>query len=211
MASWFPVRTSRNGQKQDFSIVHGEPVSNSWLLMAVYGPLQVATREAFWNNIHSIQDKHPLPWLIFGDLNSTLFDAEKNGPGSSSKYSRSSKAFRNAVANLGLIGLGASRGTYMWRNRRCGFAHCRARLDRALCDTRWRCLHPKAGVSVLVASFSDQNPLLLNTSIESPVPRRFKFEAAWTRDSCSTLVVQKAWLSYSNHSHQRVRRETESY
>ncbi|PON91059.1 Endonuclease/exonuclease/phosphatase [Trema orientale] len=89
-------------------------------------------------------------------------------------------------------------GRYTWRNGRRGLAFAKVRLDRALCDEQWRRLYPAASVTMHPATFSDHNPLLKKVFSMMQGKRSFKFQAAWTRDNRSSLVVKKAWISYSS-------------
>jgi hypothetical protein len=53
---------------------------------------------------------------------------------------------------------------------------------------------PKASVIHLGAVNSDHNPLLVDTNPnEKVIPRPFRFEAMWIRDSRCGGVIKKAW------------------
>lgn len=179
-------------------LVYSGSFSNPWLLSAIYGPPKVSNRAAFWESINSILKNYDCPWLLVGDLNSTMSDDERFRPRDLRSSQRACQGLRNVVTNLGLIDLGSIGGKFSWQNRRLGLVHARARFDRALCDVKWQSLFPHLVVFLLPATISDHNPLLLDTNQQDKTPRPFKFKTAWTCDHRSTLVIQKTWQSYSH-------------
>ncbi|PON97171.1 Endonuclease/exonuclease/phosphatase [Trema orientale] len=143
-------------------LVYLEPSPTPWTLSALYGPSRVSDRPAFWNKIGALKERFNNPWLLVGDLNGTLLNNERAGPGVSRFAHRSSQPLRQMVENVGLIDLGVAGGKYTWRNGRRGMAFARARLDRALCDDQWRRLYPSTRVTMLPATFSDHSPLIID-------------------------------------------------
>ncbi|PON84034.1 Endonuclease/exonuclease/phosphatase [Trema orientale] len=119
-------------------IVHCEPSLEPWMLAAVYGPSRDIERATFWEKVKNEASVSNLPWLLVGDLNSTLFSSERSGLGTSRHAQQRSTTLCRCVEELGLIDLGVIGGKFSWRNRRFGKAFTQARLDRALCNMRWR-------------------------------------------------------------------------
>ena len=73
-------------------------------------------------------------------------------------------------------------------------ANIKERLDQCLCDQEWQSLFPKAGVRHLCSSNSDHNPIMLDTFLDANIlTRSFRFEAMWTKEEESRLVVENAW------------------
>ena len=97
-------------------LVRSELGSKSWLLSAIYGRSWASDCPAVWNRFSSIPAKFSLPWLVVGDLNSTLCNSERFGTRVGPGSDRASYPFRNAIGTLGLVELGYSCNPFTWRN-----------------------------------------------------------------------------------------------
>ena len=88
---------------------------------------------------------------------------------SNEKQSRSTKpfapmlAFKEALLHCGLEDLGYQGYTFTWRNGRPGAAFIEQRLDRVCATTAWQAQFAAAKVVHLQVSYSDHDPILLNT------------------------------------------------
>ena len=70
----------------------------------------------------------------------------------------------------------------------------RERLDRDIFSMSWRLAFPKATIHHLGAINSDHCTILLDTQlVDHYVPRPFRFEVAWTRDTKCYGVIDEAW------------------
>ncbi|KAJ7959198.1 Endonuclease/exonuclease/phosphatase [Quillaja saponaria] len=113
---------------------------------------------------------------------------------SSSKVGPSLTDMNKVMNEIGIVDLGYNGNPHTWSNGREGKANTKISLDRALASSDWRLLFPGAVITHLPAICSDHNPIVLKTKGESNfIPRPFKFEAIWTRDNRSNLVVENAW------------------
>lgn len=106
------------------------------------------------------------------------------------------------MMNSGAIDLGFIGPSFTWSNRREGLANIRERLDQCLCDQGWQTSFPKAGVRHLCNSNSDHNTIMLDTNLETEMGSRpFLFEAMWTKEEESKMVVENAWQTRVEGSH----------
>lgn len=93
----------------------------------------------------------------------------------------------------GLVELGFSGPKFTWSNKRYGKHHIRERIEIDVANTKWTVLFPDAKLLHMPIHSSNHAPLLLHIIGTKKVPRPFKFEEFWVRDSTSFSVVVKAW------------------
>ena len=100
--------------------------------------------------------------MCIGDYNEILNSSEKNGK--LPKLLAPMVEFQSVLLFCGLIDLGYSGYRFTWRNGRAKEAFVEERLDRACASVDWSKIHPRAKVTHLTASYSDQEPILLDTT-----------------------------------------------
>ena len=150
-------------------------------------------------SLDSWASQHSLPWMMMGDLNEILQPEDKEGGRPVGETS--SNAFADIVFDHGLLDLGFVGNPFTWSNRRPAPSNVRERLERALYDSDWGLLFPRARVLHLSVHRSDCVPIMLD--IEGEVaswPKPFWFEAMWTLDDTSRNVVERAWGRQVNGS-----------
>ena len=109
--------------------------------------------------------------------------------------SSSNCPFRSFINLFGMIDLGFARNPFTWSNNRQGLHIIKERLDRGLASPNWIHLHPEYSLLHLPALSSNHNPISLTTNISSCfLPRPFRFEEFWTKDSSCGPTVEAAWL-----------------
>jgi hypothetical protein len=109
--------------------------------------------------------------------------------------STSNCPFRNFINLFGMIDLGFAGNPYTWSNNRQGMHLIKERLDRGLASPNWIHLHPKYFLLHLPALTSNHNPISLTTNTSSCfLPRPFRFEEFWSKDSTCATIIEAAWL-----------------
>jgi hypothetical protein len=127
-----------------------------------------------------------------GDFNSILYQGEKKR--GRHITSSSNRGLLGVVQDQGLIDLNFSGLAFTWSNKRSGAVNIKEKLDRALANTRWCELFPRALVKHFPPFSSDHAPIVLYIDGElTRLPKPFKFEEIWTRDETSDIVIENAW------------------
>ena len=137
------------------------PSTQPWRLTGVYGYPEEQMKPETWRLIRHLKNRSNLTWLCIGDYNEILHSEEKNG-----RHPRPlppMAAFQSTLLACGLIDLGYSGYMYTWRNGREGEAFVEERLDRACASLEWSDLYPAAKVKHLTASYSDHDPIIIDT------------------------------------------------
>ncbi|XP_019151953.1 PREDICTED: uncharacterized protein LOC109148673 [Ipomoea nil] len=153
--------------------------SPCWFLSFVYGSPNITLRRELFSELSRCNVNSMGGWLSVGDYNSVVNSSETS---STSNFSLNRCAdFNHWIFSEGLLDLGFTGSSYTWTRGLDTSTFRGARLDRALCNTDWRLLFPKADVTHLPRIGSDHNSLLVRTNPTGGggVLRSFKFNAAW--------------------------------
>ncbi|KAL5555562.1 hypothetical protein UlMin_037798 [Ulmus minor] len=173
-------------------IVYNGSLRLPWLVSVVYGPHSRAAKIEFWGSFERVASRFSGPWLIMGDFNAVLRSSERVG---GRTVDPMAERVMNALDDIGMIELNAAGGDFSWYNGRTRWAIF-SKIDRGMANSDWWDLFPNASLSFLPETASDHKPLLLHTSPrEVFIRRQFKFEAMWTRDPRSIVVVRHSWLA----------------
>lgn len=131
------------------------------------------------------------PWVCIGDFNEVLWSNEKRG--GLAKPLSMMQEFQGALLHCDHADLGYQGYTNTWRNGRFGDDFVEQCLDRACANSKWREMFLMARVTHHTASYSDHNPITLNTNHGSSRPRRRRkmqrFEEKWVAHTdCEELI-----------------------
>jgi hypothetical protein len=130
-------------------LIYSDPTQQPWLLSCLHGPSSWTEKLGFWESITQIGESFTGPWMIMGDLNAILSQADKKG--GRTFVSSSTDPFFNFVHSNGLVDLGFVGNPYTWSNKRLGLANIKERLDRSFANQEWIHLFPNAKVCHLPA------------------------------------------------------------
>ncbi|KAL3635329.1 hypothetical protein CASFOL_019876 [Castilleja foliolosa] len=163
-----------------------------WFLTTVYTPCHHTKKAEFWENMANISSNISEPWILIGDINSILSQAEKKGglPFASSSHHN----LANDLDSLGLIDLGFSGSPYTWTNKRSGIDNIQQRLDRGVANSEWITMFPRASILHLPQVGSDHSPIVLSTAPEPKLKTPFKFEIMWLDDFSCYDIVSDSWI-----------------
>ncbi|KAK3204446.1 hypothetical protein Dsin_018492 [Dipteronia sinensis] len=167
---------------------------NKWCRLTVfYGNPASNQRFHSWNLLKRLAGMSSLPWVCLGYFNEVLDKSEKMG--GIPKNWNLLTAFREALDDCGLEGLGFVGPLFTWCNKREGETMIQERLDRCTGSIKWKLLFPHFTVFHLDYWRSDHRPILLEFSNHSVVlgnvrkKRRFHFEECWMdNQDCRDLI-----------------------
>lgn len=172
----------------DTKVVHKGATS---FISFVYGAPAGENRACFWNKLSTVGQGRDAPWLLTGDYNDILINAEKiGGP---PRPEGSFTAFRSFVAQNGLWDLKHSGEQLSWRGKR--YTHfIRSRLDRAMSNCSWAEAFPFGRCRYLRFEGSDHRPVI--TYFNSDRPKRqgmFRFNRTLAEKVEVMQLVDSSW------------------
>ncbi|CAJ2632310.1 uncharacterized protein LOC123889201 [Trifolium pratense] len=148
-----------------------------------------------WDDLRIIANNMREAWLLAGDFNDIACMEEKRG-GVSASLRRCNK-FSERINACNLMDMGAMGPKFTWRGPIYhGGQRIYERLDRALCNEKWRTNFPDGSVKVLTrVAFSDHHPLLISPLDDTYIraPRQFRFESAWLLDNTYQAMLAESW------------------
>ena len=169
----------------------------SFILVNVYGPTATQDKSRLWVVITQfIQAQDSLQIIIGGDFNALLSQREKIG--GIFPPPKTMQDFNYFVQNNNLMDVCPANGSFTWTNKRSGFAHIAARLDRFLLSQEWKLLNMVISSHILSVPGSDHFPISLNIKpsfkpTEIQFHSSFKFERMWLRHPQFLSNMYKWW------------------
>lgn len=161
----------------------------------MYGSVQEHEKVLQWSAMENISSEYKYPWLVIGDLNTTLHPSEKEG-GTNNPNRRRALAVQ-CICNLGLTDVVWSGDPYTWSNHRHGDSLIRVRLDHALSNSTWHENFPLAQLNNLFPVGSDHSPVLLITESTSIRKKNkpFRLFEYWLGHKDCKSIIAAAWNS----------------
>ncbi|XP_073361947.1 uncharacterized protein [Aegilops tauschii subsp. strangulata] len=178
------VRLTPNGLQWRGTFVCGEPKAHERRLM--------------WELLSRIKDKSNAPWLMIGDFNETMWQAQHFSTAKRSE--RYMENFRSVLSDCNLFDLGFKGPGWTYDNKQAGQKNVRARLDRAIASSSWSDHFREAIVEHICSSRSDHLPVLLKfgkrkewRTVGSKSSRPFRYEHMWERVQSLQAAIENGW------------------
>jgi len=152
----------------------------------VYRLNTVTARRSLWTDLRNWSPNSP--WLILGDFNSLLSQADKHHGEPVSNYETAD--FRQCCSDLGLTDLNYSGCHFTWSNGRV-----RSKLDRALVNPFWSFDHSSVHVHFdNPRAFSDHSPATVSFHSRQLMGKKsFKFFNMWSNHAIFLELVTDKW------------------
>lgn len=176
----------------------GEGAHSNWRVTGFYGDSQISRRETSWSILKSLKGDGSTPWLVLGDFNEVLEDADQ--------YSRTPRPiqqiiqFRETLGFCNLFDLGYRGSRFTWSNRREGEDHVQTRIDRAVASPSCSSMFPNHNVTHLPFGSSDHCPILVDTQSSNDMNVRgnrhvkpFRFEEMWLNHEECSSIINSGW------------------
>lgn len=156
----------------------------------IYGFAAQGERVLTWDFLRTLAAQSSLPWLVAGDFNEILCNAEKSG--GPQRGGAPMARFRETLVDCGLSDMGFVGSRFTWSNR-----FTKERLDRGCCSTSWKTLYPCSRVVTLSPNKSDHNLMLIEISADPVLherrPHRFRFEEMWLQHNDCPAIIKQGW------------------
>ncbi|XP_019155241.1 PREDICTED: uncharacterized protein LOC109152119 [Ipomoea nil] len=169
------------------------PNRHHWRLTCYYGYPENTRRRDAWNFLKSLKGASNLPWVVLGDFNDLLTQADKRGhlPHPNGLID----GFREALAVCILSTMPMLGYPFTWEGGRGTVDWVEERLDRVVTDVEWLAGNDKARLYNIQTLNSNHSALFLDIySTHGAVQlRSFRFENAWLLDDGCREVVVGEW------------------
>ncbi|MBA0756572.1 hypothetical protein Gogos_022224 [Gossypium gossypioides] len=170
------------------SLMEGEEVD---------GHVDPNQRKSSWVMLRRVGSSVKETWIISGDFNAILNEAEKEGgrrkPRALMDY------FREVVEELSLVDLKTEKGWFAWVNILNGNVIVNERLDRFMISANDVANFPFIETKVVRQSKSDHDAIFLDTMGRKPNecsrdPRlRFRYDVCWAKETAAKNIIKSAW------------------
>ncbi|CAA7047598.1 unnamed protein product [Microthlaspi erraticum] len=177
--------------------IHVEYKAFQFYLSCVYGHPIPSQRNHLWEKLQRIAVHRLGPWMMCGDFNEILSNAEKKGG-----RIRSESSFRNfrlMMETCDMQDIRSKGNPFNWvGNTRSGIVECC--LDRVLANSEWRRLYPASETKFLDIAESDHRPLLVIIEYEERIKRgQFQYDKRLCQEEDFVETVRHFWKHKSSH------------
>ncbi|KAF5458789.1 hypothetical protein F2P56_022794 [Juglans regia] len=149
------------GLKVDVMGVSDQPltllINSSLLIPSVYAKCRFLDRRSLWSDLLGVNNLQ-FPHVIIGDFNVIHNDNERRG--GNPRMLIAMEDFCSFIDDGRFVELPFSGNGFSWCNEQLGMAHSWARLDRALCNSKFKDLYLLARIQYLPRRTSDHSPMV---------------------------------------------------
>ncbi|XP_041000717.1 uncharacterized protein LOC121246597 [Juglans microcarpa x Juglans regia] len=153
-------------------------INSSLLMSSVYAKCRFLDWRSLWIDLLGANNLQ-FPHVTIGDFNVLRNDNERRG--GNPRMLIAMEDFCSFIDDGRFVELPFSGNGFSWCNRQLGMARSRARLDRALCNSKYKDLYPSGRIQYLPRRTSDHSPMVLGLSVSSTKygHTSFKFQYMW--------------------------------
>ena len=170
--------------------------NKSFYLSCVYGHPTQSERHQLWQTLEHISDNRNAEWLLVGDFNEILSNAEKIGGPMREEWTF--RNFRNMVSHCDIEDMRSKGDRFSWVGER--HTHTvKCCLDRVFINSAWTATFPYAETEFLDFTGSDHKPVLVH--FNESFPRRsklFRFDNRLIDIPTFKRIVQTSWRTNWN-------------
>uniref|UniRef100_A0A803QHU2 CCHC-type domain-containing protein n=1 Tax=Cannabis sativa TaxID=3483 RepID=A0A803QHU2_CANSA len=175
----------------------------SFHFLAFYGAPAAQDRNASWTLLNRLADSAPLqPWLVIGDFNEILSNADKNG--GPLRNERLMADFRTSLDHCHLTDTPFEGDAFTWIKNRTAATSLKERLDWCFTNNLWDNVFLVPRLIHLDYFHSDHRAIaVVLTSHNTPAQQfkrksRFRFEKLLLADAESRDIISQCWLHHSS-------------
>ncbi|XP_035540280.1 uncharacterized protein LOC118344244 [Juglans regia] len=132
-------------------------INSSLLISSVYAKCRFLDRRPLWSNLLGVNNLQ-FPHVIIGDFNVICNDNERRG--GNPRMLIAMEDFCSFIDDGRFVEMPFSGNGFSWCNGRLGMARSWARLDRALCNSKFKDLYPSGRIQYLPRRTSDHSPMV---------------------------------------------------
>ncbi|KAG4182229.1 hypothetical protein ERO13_A09G031322v2, partial [Gossypium hirsutum] len=162
-----------------------------------YGQADPNNRNLSWDMLRRVKGTVNEGWIVAGDFNAILNNAEKEG---GRKKPRSSmEDFCKLIEELALVDVKTTNGWFTWTNNREGPDLVKERLDRFLISDNLVGNMPFLTTKIVRQSKSDHEAIIMDTLGSKPRdyninPRTwFRYDACWNKEADARDIITSIW------------------
>lgn len=164
----------------------------------IYGAPEICNRQEVWNQLIDLSLTRHSPWFLTGDFNDIICNNEKSG--GTVRPESSFTSFRSFLSTCDLFDIKHSGNFLSWRGQRHShLVHCR--LDRAVANSSWSDLFPRARCEYLKFEASDHRPLVTTLDVKKRKHTRlFRYDRRLRDNPEISKLVEDVWKDQSDAS-----------